>query len=242
MRSANDRTGPHRDRANVHHLFDRRVAPVGALVIISVLAACSDRAAEKHAQADADLARDLALVQTTSTAQPIFRDTAITDAPAARPAPRRPKPVARPATRVAPRREATRSRQPERPIRQRETRPARSSRRRPRSRINPRQPAVMRRTRANRARFDWGEPFSPRHERRVCTRSSRPVIHHCDGQHARLRATAPRSRPGEGCSRLPRSVVSRRTRNRGLPRTLAGRRVVSSQRRCDGDRSARASR
>lgn len=159
------------------NLFDRRVAPVGALVIISVLAACSDRAAERRAQADADLARDLALVQTTSTAQPIFRDTAITDAPAARPATRRPTPVVRPATRVAPPREVTRSRQPDRPTRQRETRPREVVEVPP---PQPDQPAAQPAVDApspgesRSGSIGAGAVLTATSNARVCTRSSRP--------------------------------------------------------------------
>ncbi len=158
------------------NLFDRRVAPAGALVIISVLAACSDRAAEKRAQADADLARDLALVQTTSTVQPIFRDTAITDAPASRPAPRPPTPLVRPATRVAPPREVTRSRQPDRPIRQRETRPREVIEVPPPRPDQPAaQPAVAPSPGESRSgSIGAGAVLTATSNARVCTRSSRP--------------------------------------------------------------------
>jgi hypothetical protein len=74
---------------------------VRAVALSAFMAGCTDRDARHRAAADADLARDLALVQSTSTTQPIFRDTALTNAsdhraktpapaPTARPTPRRP--------------------------------------------------------------------------------------------------------------------------------------------------------
>jgi hypothetical protein len=69
-----------------------------ALLASVWLAACADRDADRRAGDDSALARDLALVQTASTAQPIFQDTAWTTAPAPHRA--RPKaPVARPVRR-----------------------------------------------------------------------------------------------------------------------------------------------
>jgi hypothetical protein len=65
-------------------LFARRTAPIRALLVSAVLAACADRDADQRAIADSALARDLALVQSSSTVQPIFRDTALTNAPAPR--------------------------------------------------------------------------------------------------------------------------------------------------------------
>jgi Glycine zipper 2TM domain len=157
--------------------FDRRVAPVGALVIISVLAACSDRAADNRAQADADLARDLALVQTTSTVQPIFRDTAITDAPAARPAPRPTPSVVRPATRAAPP-QVRRSQQPDRPIRQRETRPRQVAEvPTPPDPVQPAPQPAADATSSGESRsgsIGAGAVLSASSNARVCTRSSRP--------------------------------------------------------------------
>jgi hypothetical protein len=65
--------------------FAGRMASLGApLFFVTFLAACADRGAEQQAIADSALARDLALVQTAATAQPIFRDTALTDVPAPR--------------------------------------------------------------------------------------------------------------------------------------------------------------
>jgi hypothetical protein len=58
-----------------------RTAPVRAL-LVSTLLACADRAADQQALADSALARDLALVRSAAAVQPIFRDTALTDAPA----------------------------------------------------------------------------------------------------------------------------------------------------------------
>src|SRR5687768_1215485 len=103
--------------------FARRAALLRGLILASLLAGCADRGAEQRAAADADLARDLALVQSAGVAQPIFRDTALTNVPAPRTdAAAPPAPVVRPAVRVTRPREVPRSRQPARPARRRETR------------------------------------------------------------------------------------------------------------------------
>jgi Glycine zipper 2TM domain len=59
-----------------------RTAPRWALLVSAFLAACADGNTDQQAPADAALARDLALVRSAAMAQPIFRDTALTDAPA----------------------------------------------------------------------------------------------------------------------------------------------------------------
>jgi hypothetical protein len=64
--------------------FTGRTAPLGALLVSAFLAACADRGADQQAVADSALARDLALVQSAGAVQPIFRDTALTTAPAPR--------------------------------------------------------------------------------------------------------------------------------------------------------------
>jgi YmgG-like glycine-zipper protein len=102
-----------------------RTAPLGALLVSTLLAACADHGADQQALADSALARDLALVQSAAAPQPIFRDTALTNAPAPRSErapPREPaaRPVARPTRERA---VATTPRQRRaQPVRQRETR------------------------------------------------------------------------------------------------------------------------
>jgi hypothetical protein len=158
-------------------MLQHRAASVRALALVSILAACSDSAAERRAQADADLARDLALVQTTGTPQPIFRDTAISDAPPARPAPRAPTSVVRPTTRATPPREVTSARQPERATRRRETRPREVVEAPPPRPEQPApQPAVDAPTPGeSRSRsVGAGAVLSATSNARVCTRSNRP--------------------------------------------------------------------
>lgn len=160
-----------------HQSFVRRAALLGPLTLGSMLAACADRGAEQQARADSDLARDLALVQTTSTVQPIFRDTAISDAAPARPAPKAPEPVVRPASRVAPPREVARSRQPARPVRQRETRPRQVVELPP---PEPEQPApeptavAATEGRSRSGSIGAGAIVAATSNARVCTRSNRP--------------------------------------------------------------------
>jgi hypothetical protein len=154
-----------------------RASPVRSLVLASLLAACADQSADQRARADSDLARDLALVQTTITMQPIFRDTAITDAPAARPTPRAPTPVIRPAARVATPREVPRSRQPTRSVR-RETQPREVVEVPPPAPREPvTQPAVAAAGGGGESRsgsIGAGSVLAATSNARVCTRSSRP--------------------------------------------------------------------
>lgn len=157
--------------------FARRVAPLRALVLLTALAACGDRATKQRAQADADLARDLALVQATSTPLPIFRDTAISDAAAARPAPKPTTPVVRPTSRVTPPREVRRSRPAERPVRRRETRAREVAEIPPPQAEEPApQPAVTTPTvgESRVGSVGAGAVLSATSNARVCTRSNRP--------------------------------------------------------------------
>jgi YmgG-like glycine-zipper protein len=107
-------------------LLAGRTAPIRALLVSAFVAACADRGAEQQSVADSELARDLALVQSAATAQPIFRDTALTNAPAARGETTTPRePVVRPTARLPRSRAvatATQPRQEARPVPRRETR------------------------------------------------------------------------------------------------------------------------
>src|SRR5687768_6252751 len=103
--------------------FAGQTAPLGALLVLAFLTACADRGADQQAIADSALARDLALVQSVTTAQPTFRDTALTEAPAPRRESTTPRePLARGPGRQVPTRDAeARQRQPRqaRPVAQR---------------------------------------------------------------------------------------------------------------------------
>lgn len=156
--------------------FKHRVAPLRALLLVSVLTACTDRAEKQRVEAKADLARDLALVQTTSTPQPIFRDTAISDEPAARQA-AKPAPVVRPAARVTPPRTITRTRQPDRSVRQRETRPREIVEVPPPRQEEPAPEPAVATPSAGESRsgsIGAGAVLSATSNARVCTRSNRP--------------------------------------------------------------------
>jgi hypothetical protein len=87
------------------------------LALSIVLAACTDRGEQQRAAADSDLARDLALVQSTAAAQPIFRDSALTNAPERRAeGPRSPAPLSSPAPRTTVRREVADARPRRQPV------------------------------------------------------------------------------------------------------------------------------
>ena len=100
-----------------------------ALASLVTVAACNDQGADRRSTADADLARDLALVQSAGSPQPIFRDTALTTASVRRD--ELPTPVA-PPLRAAPRQARHRQTALEpraaRPAARRETPPSRPTR------------------------------------------------------------------------------------------------------------------
>jgi hypothetical protein len=148
-----------------------------ALILASLLAACSDRDAAQRARADSDLARDLALVQSSARAQPIFRDTALTNAPAPLPSRGLSAPGVRPASRVARPREVTRSRQTARPVPQREQRrPTEVTEVRP-AQPNAPTPETAEAERAGESRvgsIGAGAVLAASSNARVCTRSNLP--------------------------------------------------------------------
>ena len=87
----------------------------GGLLLLAAFAACADRGAEERAQADSALARDLALVQSSATVQPLLRDTALTNAPE-QPRADAPPPIVRPTARPARPREVRAVRTTSRPV------------------------------------------------------------------------------------------------------------------------------
>jgi hypothetical protein len=149
-----------------------------ALAALALLAACGG---EPSAAADSALARDLALVQRSSGPPPIFRDTALTTAPARRevrePPPRVARAVARPreATTAAarPRESARRAprRVAERPTRVIEVPPPEVDDRAP-------QPAPVAADRAEReggwGAIGAGTVLAASSNARICTRSNLP--------------------------------------------------------------------
>jgi YmgG-like glycine-zipper protein len=159
-----------------------RTAPLGALLVSTLLSACADRGADQQALADSALARDLALVQSAATPQPIFRDTALTNAPAPRRerAPSR-EPVARPVARATREREVAatpRQRRQTLPVRQRETRrPARVAEAPP---PRPDEPAAQPAPSAERSggsgagAIGAGTVLTASSNARVCSRSNLP--------------------------------------------------------------------
>jgi hypothetical protein len=156
-------------------LFVRRAVQLSALALAPYLGACTDRAADERARADSNLARDLALVQAAGTVQPIFRDTAIADAPETRATPQPRAPVARPTSRVAPR-PVVRARQParstERPPRPREV--AEVSRPEPETEAPQPTPATPSASGARSGTIGAGAVLAATSNARVCTRSNRP--------------------------------------------------------------------
>jgi YmgG-like glycine-zipper protein len=159
-----------------------RTAPLGALLVSTLLGACADRGADQQALADSALARDLALVQRAAAPQPIFRDTALTNVPAPRSerAPPR-EPAARPVARAAQEREVPRTprqRRQAQPVRQRETRrPTRVAEVPP---PQPKEPAPRPAQSAERSgesgagAIGAGTVLAASSNARVCTRSNLP--------------------------------------------------------------------
>jgi hypothetical protein len=85
----------------------RSAAAARSIALSLLLAACADRSSEQRNAADSDLAHDLALVQSSAVSQPIFRDTALSNAPQRRTeTPTPPVPVTRPVPRPTRPREA----------------------------------------------------------------------------------------------------------------------------------------
>lgn len=163
--------------------FRLRVTPLArALAVATGLTACADRGAEQRAAADSDLARDLALVQSATAPQPVFRDTALTNAPDRRAGvPTRPALVARPAPRPTRRTELadTRSR-PEPVARPRAERPTSRQTRvvetPPESRQQTPQAAAPSEVAgaSGGAAIGAGAVLAARTDARVCTRSNLP--------------------------------------------------------------------
>jgi hypothetical protein len=157
----------------------RGVAFAHAVVLSTPVASCADRDAQQRAAADSDLARDLALVQSVAAPQPIFRDTALSDAPQPRAEAEAPRaPVSRPAPRAARQREAAEARP--RPERRPTQRPERQT---PRpTRVveapppEPREPtpAPAREGSASAGAIGAGTVLAGRTDARVCTRSNLP--------------------------------------------------------------------
>jgi hypothetical protein len=147
-----------------------RAVPVWALALFGLIAACD--AKDQRAAADSALARDLALVQSSAGPQPIFRDTALTNAPAPRtPAPR---PVREREVAAA----GTRLRQVARPAPERRTRrPARVAEvSPPEPEEAPPQPAqtVERPGEAAAGVIGAGAVLAATSNARICTRSNLP--------------------------------------------------------------------
>ena len=156
-------------------IIDRR-APLRALLVSTVVAACAGGDADQQSRADSALARDLALVQSATTAQPIFRDTALTATPAPRAAetpeaPRRARPLPRPArrTRAPEQTRAVPRPEPRRPTRVAEVQP-------PELEIPAPLPAqsIDRSGEAARGRIGAGTVLTATSNARICTRSNLP--------------------------------------------------------------------
>jgi YmgG-like glycine-zipper protein len=159
-----------------------RTAPLRALLISAFLAACADHGADQQALADSALARDLALVQSAGTVQPIFRDTALTNTPAPRSQSAAPRePVARPSSQSTRERAVATTRRPRqqaRPGTQRETqRPTRTAEVPP---PEPEAPAAQpaqpteRSGDSGRGAIGAGTVLAASSNARVCTRSNLP--------------------------------------------------------------------
>jgi hypothetical protein len=159
----------------------RRLAPAVALLVAALIAACDRRSADEHALADSALARDLALVQSAAAVQPIFRDTALTNAPpngeAAAPRALATRPAERPArqrdvttrqrTRQQPR--AVPQHEPPRPTRVVETPP-----REPRESAPQPAPPTERGGESGAAAIGAGTVLAATSNARVCMRSNLP--------------------------------------------------------------------
>ncbi|MFN2563621.1 MAG: YMGG-like glycine zipper-containing protein [Gemmatimonadaceae bacterium] len=158
-------------------ILARRLPLIGTLLTGALLSACADRGADQRA-ADSDLARDLALVQSSARAQPVFRDTALTSAPAARRDAVTPRvPAARPAVGEVPA-ARPRPRRPARAVRQREaqrpTRVAEVPPPEPREAAPQPAPAAERAGQSAAGAIGAGTVLEARSNARVCTRSNLP--------------------------------------------------------------------